>query len=268
MPVEARDISNHNGPLSAATVAQWRAEGVGLVLVQSLDRARFPDSQTRQQLQACADGGMPTDVYVYPFHANGVDDAERRLSEVDGLEHLVGRVWLDHEDVDPSQIDWSPEARLDMAVQWLERLDAFPALHGRPAGYYGAWWYWRNWLGWADRRDQPSPLADRDLWDADYATLPLLSLDGFHPYAGWTRCAIRQYGVIDGLDHDLVSDAEMARWQPAEVPCPELVNALGFAGGDLVAAFRAEANRRYGPRRAPILALADTLERTAKDALG
>lgn len=277
------DISNYTSPLTDAALAAWKADGYELAIVQALDSARFPQSVTREQITRCAASWVATDVYVYPFTGNGPGDARRRLSEIDGLEHLIGRVWLDAEDVEGA---WSPADREQAVTAWLTDLDVWAAQHGKPrTGIYTAWWWMRDHLGYT--RDETCPWTDRDLWDANYDGVADVNV--FYPYCGFQKAAIKQYAGtstlhgIGGVDLNAVSEAEAARVRgaPVEQPEPEpsaggftsleadLISRMGYLHGDLVQAFRAEVARRsagtgrlLAPRRTVLNPLIDTLERT------
>lgn len=278
------DVSNYSGPLTDRQCIDLKALGYEHVIVQSLDDARFT-TYTRQQLQKLAEHGIATDVYVYPFTGNGRNDAIRRLSEVNGLEHLVGRVWLDAEDVEGA---WSPAARESAIMGWLEELDAWSAAFGKPrTAIYCAWWYCRDWLKYS--RGQVAPFSDRDLWDANYDYQPDASV--FYPYCGFQRAAIKQYAGdaslagIPKIDLNAISPEEEQRIrgevpeQPPEQPeQPEhdpvwqakkwaVVSTLGYVAGDLTDALLKEAHRRYGPRRAEVDRLARHLREITRQQL-
>lgn len=209
----AVDVSNYTDWLGVRTVTQWRDEhDVGLVIVQSLDTERFPQSRTIAQLIACAAAGMTVDIYVYPFFANGPTDCSKRLSEALKAGVPIRRVHLDVEDVDPSQRALSVADRIRLVRTWLDQCDAFPA-RIKPAVVYTGRWYW------TDPRylDNTIAFKDRPLWDANYDGVDDAS-QGFVPYGGWTvdKVAIKQYrgtsslAGIGGVDLDVLSEAERA----------------------------------------------------------
>lgn len=204
----AVDVSNYTAFLGLTSTLTWKNDyDIGLVIVQSLDAERFPQSRTIQQLIVCHAAGIPTDLYVYPFFANGAQDCATRLREALSAGVAIRRVWLDVEDVDPSQRAWTPQQRVDMVSQWLATCDSFNA-RIRPAGIYTGRWYW----------DDPNYMAgstafsDRPLWAAQYDGIDDTNV--FTPFGGWSTCAIKQYrgtttlAGIGGVDLDVLSDAE------------------------------------------------------------
>lgn len=204
----AVDVSNYTSYISLLNLMVWREQlDIGLVLVQSLDSARFPQTRTTQQLIGCHAAGIACDVYVYPFFANGISDCARRLNEAAQAGVPIRRVWLDVEDVDPSQAAWTPSQRIEMLKRWFDTCDQFPAAH-RPAGYYGGAWYHVPYL--ADTVE----FSDRPLWAAQYDGIDDTNV--FTPFGGWSTLAIKQYrgtsvlGGITGVDLDVLSDQERA----------------------------------------------------------
>jgi hypothetical protein len=251
------DCSNYSDPFDAAKVREWKANGVGLVIVQSLDAARFPQSQTRRQLGALAEGGMPADIYVYPFFGNAPDDAERRAREASGLPYQDA--WLDVEDVDPTQAAWLPSQREQRVAEWFAQLDPLSA---RPAGYYGGAWYHRPRLNNTPR------FSDRRLWFADYAS----GRGVYVPFGGWQSWAIHQFqGTtsfcgVGGVDLNLLSEAEALRVvgtpdQPADIDIgwlekkPAVVAAAGRQQ-ERATQLLAEAGRKGAPRKTVIRRIA------------
>jgi hypothetical protein len=207
----AVDVSNYTSALTVSALNNWRNQyDIGLVIVQSLDAERFPHSKTVTQLLACQMVGIATDIYVYPFFANGVGDCAMRLNEARKAGVPIRRVWLDVEDVDPSQRAWTPSQRIDMVRRWLEACDAFPA-SVRPAGVYSGRWYWAS----PSYMDNSTAFSDRPLWDSDYDGVPDVN-HGFTPYGGWTSRAIKQHigssvlGGVSGVDQNVLSEAERA----------------------------------------------------------
>lgn len=212
LAAHAVDVSNYTSDWTQAAIRAWMsAHDVGLVIVQSLDRGRFPGSQTARHLADCADAGLKCDLYVYPFFANGESDAARRLSEAFLTGVPIRRVWLDVEDVDPSQAAWTPAQRIDMVHRWLDSCDRYPARHA--AGVYTGRWYWDN----PKYMSNTTAFSDRLLWDANYDHVDDPTV-GFVPYGGWTlsMLAVKQYfgttelGGVKGVDLNVLSDAERA----------------------------------------------------------
>lgn len=206
----AVDCSNYTDWLGVRTVTQWRDEhDIGLVIVQSLDTERFPQSRTIAQLIACSAAGMTVDIYVYPFFANGPTDCSKRLSEAKKAGVPIRRVFLDVEDVDPSQRALGVADRIRLVRTWLDQCDAFPA-RVKPAGVYTGKWYW------SDPRYMDNTIAfkDRPLWAAQYDGIEDTNV--FTPFGGWAACAIKQFkgttslAGISGVDLNVLANAERA----------------------------------------------------------
>jgi hypothetical protein len=278
MTMLACDISNHQGAIPAATFARWKAEAdVGLVIVQAVNPpSPWPRGVTRPQIENAAIAGLATDAYLWVWtHSNVETDMRNKLALLDGLP--VGRLWLDAEDTESASF----AARRDAISRAFAVLDEWSMARGLPRpGIYTAWWYVGGYLGYG--RQERTPWTDRDLWNAEYDGLPDSGV--FHPYCGWAEQAIKQYsasGRLPGyggdLDVNALSAAEAARVtgggvQPAPQPQPDpsagLVNALGYLTGDVAATLEAEAARKGGPRRDPVLAVVGELRRVGQEALG
>lgn len=199
----AVDVSNYSGPLTPAALAAWRDQhDVGLVIVQAVSPPpSYPPSQTRAQLEACAAAGIATDVYVYLWTTSNVEaDIGAELALLDGLEHLVGRVWLDCEDVTTA----APSMRLDAVRRGLAVTDAWCAAHGVPrTGIYSGRWWWEAYLG------DPHEFTDRLLWVSQYDLVD--DTTEFSEFGGFTSCAIKQYSGsatlagVTGVDLDVLA---------------------------------------------------------------
>ncbi len=210
MPLNAVDVSNYTGPLSQEALARWKALGVRLVIVQAVDPPpSYPPTQTRQQLQACQDAGLPTDAYLYLWATDTPETLQARLKLLDGFP--IRRLWLDCEDAGGEpQTGW--QAHIQAA---LAQLDAYPTLAGQAGLYTGAWWWRPRGL---------SGFGDRPLWLAQY--------DGVddpaqvQPLADWSAVAIKQYAgtstlsSVGNVDLDAASEVELAAGQPVQRETP------------------------------------------------
>src|SRR4051794_29577380 len=91
------DISNYQGAISPALVACWGQHGVRRVIPQAVNPPPgFAAGQTREQLQACKDAGMPTDCYVFFWTQQSPAVAVEAKSLADGFD--IGYWFADFED--------------------------------------------------------------------------------------------------------------------------------------------------------------------------
>ena len=143
----AVDCSNFTGPLSQDVLTAWRDQhDVGLVIIQSINPPMgYPTGVTRQQIEACAQAGIPTDVYLYLWTNSQVEaDMRAKLGILQGIEHLVRKVWLDVEDVNPASV----EARISAVERAFVILDGWAIAFSKPTpGLYSARWYWGGYMG-------------------------------------------------------------------------------------------------------------------------
>lgn len=241
----AVDCSNFTDPLTPDAVQALKAAGVEVVIVQAVDPPPgFPAGVTRNQIQACLDGGLTVDAYVWLWFDLDVTDTQRKLGLLSGL--TIRQLWLDVEDTAAVKYDQATcEAKVTAA---LVECDAFVTTSGEKTGIYSGRWFW------ADRRymGNSNAFADRELWDANYDQVADAAV-GFVPYGGWRDARIKQFrgttsvGGVGGLDLNVLSDGEAAELgQPSDPPTtPDpcaaiasdrdgLVSAIGFIGGDLL----------------------------------
>jgi hypothetical protein len=264
--MHAVDISNYTTALTAERLASWKTDhDIGLVIVQSLNQADFPQSDTAGQVALCQEAGLPVDIYVYPFFANGPNDAARRLRGVVGLS--VRRVWLDVEDVDGSSEAWSAEQRANAVARWLVDCDAFPTTGTSPAGIYTGQWYWNSYMRGITR------FASRSLWDADYDGVDNVAY-GWEPYGGWVERAVKQYRgttTLDGVgnvDLSVLSDEEASQVETPSTPdCSGLINGLAYVADDLGDQLLAEA-QRSNVRKTVVRAIVKEMQRVRLEQIG
>lgn len=237
MSVLAVDASNYTAPMTPELLAGWKAEGVGLVIVQAVNPpAGYPPGVTRQQIQACLDAGFVVDAYVWLWFDADISDIIQKLALLSGLN--VRRLWLDVEDTAASKYsDSDCQAKVSAALVECDTIS--PIEH--PTGIYTGRWFW------ADPRYMANTPAfsDRSLWDSDYDGV--VDAGNFHPYGGWTQRAIKQYAgtQLAGTDLNVLSDEEAAELaEGADVTDQEradmqsridgLVNSLGYIAGDVL----------------------------------
>lgn len=188
--VLALDISNYTDPITLDEVNQWKAQGVGLVIVQA-----WP-GRVQQQLAVLKQANMLVDGYVFVYKGDTPALIKGRLSLLDG--YTIRRLWLDVEIVGVT---------LSEVRMALQECDLYPTKLN-PTGVYTAHWYWptymRNYQGFSDRL----------LWDANYDGVADASQD-FKPYGGWTWAAIKQYqgtstvAGVGNVDIDVLSAEEV-----------------------------------------------------------
>jgi len=213
----AVDMSNFTDPVSSADIEGLKAAGVGHVIVQAVDPPpNYPAGRTRAQIQACLDGGLTVDAYVWLWFDLDANDIQRKLHLIAGLN--VRQIWLDVEDtasVNYSQADC--EAKVTSA---LAACDAYPTSGGGRTGVYSGRWFWldRRYMG------NCTTFADRLLWDANYDDVADARL-GYVPYGGWDRPTIKQFrgttsvAGIGGLDLNVLSvELETQLTPPASEP--------------------------------------------------
>lgn len=239
--------------------------------------------------QARADGKL---IGVYPWLWNGLADTYgnimARLATVPpSLQPLDFRPWVDVEDTTGGPqgiVVTAAEYRVHRQLKCETRVEArgvvgstveqnvldarraaddWAASHGLPpsggysgdwyvSGYLGGWWPdgWLRW--WAVYNNKPGSIIAGDIVMHQFTSTP--------------------------VDQNEMLDSEVVSSEPTPTPEPGadqawidkkelVVSTLGYIQGDLVQRYRAEANRKFGPRRNVINEITDELARAVGDAL-
>ncbi len=246
--LKATDCSNYTSDLTTDGLEAWKAEGVGLVIVQAIDPPpNYPPGKTREQIQQCLAAGFAVDAYLYLWFSLGPDDITRKLSLLEGLP--VRQLWLDVEDTAASEYDqMTKETKVQVA---LSLCDAF-MVNGPRTGIYTGGWFWAD----PHYMNNTPKFSDRKLWTAQYDGIPDATV--FTPYGGWHSCRIKQFagtselGGITGVDINVLSDAEAAEITPAppqQNPCEDLIGALAYVCDNIGDNLWNETTRKQGMRK-------------------
>lgn len=238
----ARDCSNYTVAFTPDLIAQWRAAGAGLCILQCFPPTSLQYANQRRQMDVCAQEGMSYDCYVYDYLADPTwrDGALAGLTAAydDGLRPR--KLWLDEEDVSLVVGNWSVAARINAIQASLIATDDWLAARDMPkAGLYTAQWWWGPKTG------NSRQFAARELWTAQYDGVADATV--FTPFGGWQSCRIKQFAGSqpDGTDMNVLSvDEEAELSQPSPDPAPDcsevtserdgLVSTLGYIAGDLL----------------------------------
>lgn len=208
----ARDVSNYTVPLTAALLAQWKAEGVGLVLIQAFPPSYGQYAEQRDQMAMCAQEGMPFDGYIYDY----LGDPTWLRGALDGLDQALlpslkpRQLWLDEEDTE-TEAGWSQQQR----VAAIKESEVAAVLRGYSTGIYTSPWWW------VPRTGNSTSLRTLNLWAAQYDGIADASV--FTPFGGWASCSIKQYAGSQpgGTDLNVLSTDEEAELTKPEEPLPD-----------------------------------------------
>jgi hypothetical protein len=254
-----------------------------------------PGVTAQQIQAALDAGGLAVHPYVFWWYGVGTDFLKRQLDLLTPFTGKLHRVWDDVEDTSggvasalrsvvpipgrPSEavtrvrrqprplakrgprLTVSADSRVQDVAAWLEVSDTFPTKLGG-AAIYGASWHWLPYMGntWVFSQ------AGRKIWPATYNNLETLT--DWDWFGGWSgEAAAHQYAGtstlagVGNVDLDVIGDAELAD-APVQPPVDwgwlQKKDLVVEAAGELLTIcdqLDAEANRKVGPRRAPILDL-------------
>lgn len=267
------DLSNYTDHIDVADAQRWKDAGIKLVIIQTIDPpAGYPSGRTQQQIETCLAAGIAVDIYVWDWVSLGAQDILNKLALVRPYQGRLREVWVDAEDTAPASV----ESRIESLREACSLVDG-SGIFTKAAGIYTGGWYWRAYMA------NTTEFGDRELWDSDYDHVAD-SAYGWQPYGGWTERAIKQhigssaFEGIGGIDQNVLSIEELGEVEgvepgptpepgPPEVPCPDLVNALGYIRGDLARMLLDESKRRY-VRKTVVRNIATQIQAVATDALG
>lgn len=190
------DVSNYTSELTPQALEAWKADGVGVVIVQAFPWNYVQYQQQQRQITQCRAAGLRVEAYIYDYLAGpGWRDACLQGLQGSG----VLKVWADEEDV-------TPEAK---GLQLFERIAAITGTlqaieqAGYTSGIYtGAWWWNAPAYMNATTIFQHYPL-----WAAEYDGIADTGV--FTPFGGWDRCQMKQYAGtsvlagVSGVDLDV-----------------------------------------------------------------
>lgn len=191
------DISNYTSPLTPQALELWKADGVGLVIVQAFPPNYVQYQQQQRQIEQCRAAGLRVEAYIYDYLAGpGWRDACLQGLQDSG----VLKVWADEEDVTPEARKLRLHERIGAITKTLDAIERAGYLTGI---YTGAWW-------WNDPKYMNSTTIFQrySLWDSYYDWVPDVNAN-WHPYGGWTGRAMKQWqGTstlhgVSGVDLDV-----------------------------------------------------------------
>lgn len=191
----ALDISNYTGVPTGQDIQNWKALGIGLVIIECFPASYAQYAVQTQQMSACKYAQMPTEGYIYDY----LRDSSWRQGCLDGLSRLsalrFSRVWADEEDTSP----FSVGQRLNAIMATLTAITAA----GYETGIYTGSWWWKGYL------NNTQQFSQEPLWDSHYDGVA--STQVFTPYGGWKSCLYKQYmgtstvGGVGNVDEDVTS---------------------------------------------------------------
>lgn len=64
--MDAVDCSNFTAHFTEAHVQQWKAQGIGLAIVQLISGVKLSGDNCETQIRTCLAGGLAVDCYLFP----------------------------------------------------------------------------------------------------------------------------------------------------------------------------------------------------------
>lgn len=198
--MDALDISNNTTAFTVDQVRQWKAEGVGLAIIQLISGVRLAGDSCQRQILLCLDGGLAVDCYLFPGNDGLPLSTLDRLALVPMVARVkIRQLWVD---VEPA---YTPPS---LAAVNTCHADCDQWAPWQRTGDYSALWV-ASKMGWL-----PWPWPNRKQW------LVSVFNDG-HPnlggaFSGTNTHVMTQYhedvvvAGVGGLDRSLLSESEAA----------------------------------------------------------
>jgi hypothetical protein len=194
--VDSLDLSNFTSHFTTAHVAQWKAEGIGLVVVQLIAGVRLSGDDCATQIRTCLDGGVAVDCYLFPGNDGLGMTTNQRLALVPQPARVrIRQLWVDIEpaSTNPNQPAVNKaHADCDAWAPW------------QTTGDYSALWV-ASKMGWL-----PWPWPARKQWLVNATNVPNLG-GGF---SATNNHVMTQYAMdvtvagVSGMDRSRLSASE------------------------------------------------------------
>ncbi len=203
--MDALDVSNFTSHFTTDHVAQWKAEGIGLVIVQLIAGVRLSGDNCATQIRTCLDGGVAVDCYLFPGNDGLGMTTNQRLALVPPEARVrIRQLWVD---IEPAPSNPSRSA-VDMAHSACDQWAPW-----QTTGDYSALWVasqmgWLPWL-WPNRKQ----------WLVSVLNSGASNLGG--SFAGTNNHVMSQYRMdvvlagVSGMDRSVLAASEaeaVTRW--------------------------------------------------------
>jgi len=196
--MDALDISNFTSHFTTSHVAQWKAQGIGLVIVQLISGVRLSGDDCATQIMTCLDGGLAVDCYLFPGNDGLRMTTNQRLALVPPEARVkIRQLWVDIEpaSTNPNQAAVNKaHADCDAWAPW------------QTTGDYSALWV-ASKMGWL-----PWPWPNRKQWLVYVLNTGLPNLGG--GFAATNNHVMTQYAMdvtvagVSGMDRSRLSASE------------------------------------------------------------
>lgn len=206
----AVDFSSFTDIPSPDQVECWRNQGVTRAIIGTRGNRR----NFAAQAQACKDGGLEVEAYIYLYwNEPGTTQARNALDIINGM---ASRIWVDVEFDDNNPWPGSLGVQNVLYACFSE----LPA----DTGLYTSRSMWAQ--------AQVQGYGDRALWDANYGSPPR----PWVPYGDWTSRELVQYAgsvSLCGLNVDLNIIEQEARMYDDQTIDVKFLKAIAFLQGQM-----------------------------------
>lgn len=246
--VKGMDVSSHQPRDLSALIREHQPEHIIVKLYQTIEN--IPAQYSIDQIHSAQANGCSVSGYVWLYH--GVDP-EQQVADALAVADLAGVhlpvLWIDLE---------TYEGEGPTREEALAAVQACEAHEVQPGIYTGNWYVHDYWGG------DVGELGSQIVWLADYNGVPDLNTPS--PYWSTPYIVGHQYSdkpVDMDVFHPSAAGGAIASPPDESVPTPPdtdwLISTLGYASHDVPEGLEAEANRKGGPRKSQVLAIAEKL---------
>jgi hypothetical protein len=194
--MDSLDLSNFTTHFTVDHVQQWKAQGVGLAIVQLVGGVRLSGDDCATQILTCLEGGLAVDCYLFPGNDGLPLSTLDRLALIPAAARVeVRQLWIDVEPAYTLPAQSAINAALATCDSWAPWQDT---------GAYSALWV-ASKMGWL-----PWPWPNRKQWLVNATNIANLG-GGFN---GTNNHVLTQFAEdvvlagVSGMDRSLLAERE------------------------------------------------------------
>lgn len=201
--MDALDISNFTSRFTVNNVRNWKAQGIGLAIIQLISGVNYSGDPCGTQIELCLEGGLAVDCYLFPGNdGNSLTTAQRLALVPSDARTEIRQLWVD---IEPAYT-LPTKGQVNICMAGCDKWGPW-----QTCGQYSAYWV-ASKMGWL-----PWPWPTRKQWLVNATNSPNLGGE----FSGTNNHVMTQYAedvVVDGvsgMDRSLLATSEaeaVLRW--------------------------------------------------------
>jgi hypothetical protein len=196
--LDSLDLSNYSSRFGSAEIQEWKAYGIGLVIIQLIAGVRRNGDSCQDQIDICLENGLAVDCYLFPGNDGLGMSTNQRLALVPSdARNSIRQLWVD---VEPATTNPNRHA-IDAAI-----VDCDIWAPWQKTGTYSARWV-ADKMGWL-----PWPWPRQKQWLVNVLNSGAPNLGG--EFSGTLNHVMTQYRMdvtlagVSGMDMSLLTPSE------------------------------------------------------------